>query len=655
MLTSQVSSRPRAFTPAVNARLAGSRSARQLLRLASVHRHARCQAGPDGQPSLSTPASKAVPGLGAGYASAIGGNSTVGEPRPRVAASAADEMAWDDWSQFFDEMDEAASRVNLLDDQLQAAVAAEDYAEAAMLKRELDQLLAKDSVANILKELEVALGSEEYSRASQLRDEGGAGLLGWWCGRGTEDDPYGHLLHVTSDFGRYVGTAYQAKDLAEHKGWTEDNFLRGVLDRTPRNLAELGTPVMEVFVQEREGGSFTKQVCALAPAEDVTESELTVTLSDPDQLSDITVQRGETDDGQYVQISLSYPDGPEELGQPLQGPQDDLDFPSISGSGSLEDNILSSSSLFSGSLDGPLGEAEEEVEFLMQRQQATLQTIGLDSFEFEVLPSPEDEAAGDALSTGPSGAGEGSLQQGQQQPGDTPAVASSSNGMGSVGDVAGFRNTLVKFAQESAKLAGKDAKSQEEVDEFAEQVEEIRKVTRDLVGSGASPAGITISEVNLSGPMPLTGKVRYARLTPQGARTDPLTGLYIGAFGPHGPELLQLSRGTWQDGEEAVYGVKVTGDPNVPAGSLSFRAKVGRRHRLEPSEEYPPDLGVVVRYKGEGRIAATGYRNPRWVEGELLQFSSNSPVTRGAQLGFVWSVPGEKKFLILLNKVDLDN
>jgi hypothetical protein len=62
------------------------------------------------------------------------------------------------------------------------------------------------------------------------------------------------------------------------------------------------------------------------------------------------------------------------------------------------------------------------------------------------------------------------------------------------------------------------------------------------------------------------------------------------------------------------------------------------------------------RYPGEGRIASPGFTNQRWVEGELLVFNSSgsSSVVNGAQLGFVWNVPGEKRFLILLNRISLD-
>ena len=69
----------------------------------------------------------------------------------------------------------------------------------------------------------------------------------------------------------------------------------------------------------------------------------------------------------------------------------------------------------------------------------------------------------------------------------------------------------------------------------------------------------------------------------------------MGAFGPHGSELVQLRRCLGEGGEEAVEVTKLTGDVNVPAGSLCFRARVGRRHRLTVEEMYPPELGVTAR------------------------------------------------------------
>ncbi|GIL43379.1 hypothetical protein Vafri_1149 [Volvox africanus] len=169
----------------------------------------------------------------------------------------------------------------------------------------------------------------------------------------------------------------------------------------------------------------------------------------------------------------------------------------------------------------------------------------------------------------------------------------------------------------------------------------------------SSSTSTVTSKSSSSSPQLGATRISYTRIPTDLPRSDPFCGLYLGAFGPHGPELIQLNR-TMQDGEEVVCATKVTGDPNVPAGEISFRAKVGRRHRLDSRDVYPDDLGIVARYKGEGRVAMAGYKSPRWVDGELLVFAVGaSPVTDGAELGFVWSVPGEKRFLILLNKLDL--
>ncbi len=159
---------------------------------------------------------------------------------------------------------------------------------------------------------------------------------------------------------------------------------------------------------------------------------------------------------------------------------------------------------------------------------------------------------------------------------------------------------------------------------------------------------------------PLVHTTRFTRIDPRiasGVFTDPFSAHYLGAFGPHGPEVLQLARGRWGDGkadEECVTAVKLTGDDNVPAGRASFRARVGRAHRLDPHGAYPEELGVLARYKGQGRAAKPGFSDPRWVDGELLLLDGNGgALTGGAELGFVWTVPGERRCLILLSRLKL--
>jgi len=160
---------------------------------------------------------------------------------------------------------------------------------------------------------------------------------------------------------------------------------------------------------------------------------------------------------------------------------------------------------------------------------------------------------------------------------------------------------------------------------------------------------------------PLPGRVRFQRIDPRlasGSRNDVFDGLYIGAFGPHGPEVLRMVRGRWGDdvGEsnECVTAVKLTGDENVPCGAASFRAKVSKENLITEGSSYPDELGVLARYKGEGRVAKPGFADSHWVEGELLVLNGKGgSLTGGAELGFVWAVPGERRLLILFSSLVL--
>ena len=94
----------------------------------------------------------------------------------------------------------------------------------------------------------------------------------------------------------------------------------------------------------------------------------------------------------------------------------------------------------------------------------------------------------------------------------------------------------------------------------------------------------------------------------------------------------------------------------MPAGHVSFRAKVGKDRALRVSG-YPSQMGVSARFAGEGCMAEQGYERPTWCTGELLTFGDScSPqfakLTGGASLGFVWNVAHAKRFLILLSRLE---
>ena len=68
----------------------------------------------------------------------------------------------------------------------------------------------------LLQDLHAALAAEDYGRAAELRDEGCAGLVGWWVSS-AEGDPGGHLLRIAPDVGRYSAILYTPRDFAELK------------------------------------------------------------------------------------------------------------------------------------------------------------------------------------------------------------------------------------------------------------------------------------------------------------------------------------------------------------------------------------------------------------------------------------------------------
>lgn len=185
--------------------------------------------------------------------------------------------------------------------------------------------------------------------------------------------------------------------------------------------------------------------------------------------------------------------------------------------------------------------------------------------------------------------------------------ASSSSGGGSSDGGAGEDEMWARVAEEVAKLQEERSGVAVPRRELAEAIRTVARrfvregrlasdsVTRVRIVSGAAsaaaaPPAAAARPATALGLTGLTGggvataaaaaaplappSVTYNRLCASaagagvGAGGDPLSGLFIGSFGVHGPELLQLTRGIDDDGDECVVGTKVTGDDNVPCGQV---------------------------------------------------------------------------------------
>ncbi|GAV87204.1 DUF3506 domain-containing protein [Cephalotus follicularis] len=568
------------------------------------------------------------------------------------------EWDWNRWTRHFSEIEQAESFASVLKFQLEDAVEKEDFEEAAKLKTAIAQATSKDSVAEIMSQLKKAIDEELYHDASRLCRYTGSGLVGWWVGysEGSED-PFGKLVRITPGMGRFVVRSYSPRQLV---------------------TASPGTPLFEIFVLKEVDETYIMQVVYLQRGKGSstnTTSSSSKSLKSPPTSE---VENAAVVDVQGTEVKAEKSD---EKGINVEGATEDgiksvINFlkEKIPGLKVKVMNINATEEVIddSDSMKQLMQEDDEQEESVVnsENEDDDLEEIQRDGVTLEggSDPAKDGKDLDSKLFIG------GVVHNNEDVPAkdDYIRLPAEIKDMGRDSfvlhipkrsldcDTGDRKVSKVKVAAIAAQgvselMPSEVAKAFWGVDEVSPKVSrDVREIVKLAVGQAQKQSRLSESTT-------------FTRISTSEGDFDPYEGLYVGAFGPYGTEVVQLRRkyGHWNGVDdksldveffEYVEAVKLTGDLNVPAGQVTFRAKIGKRGRSSNRGMYPDELGVVSSYKGQGRIAEFGFRNPQWVEGELLQLNGKGmgPYVKGADLGFLYIVPGQS-FLVLFNRLRLPN
>ncbi|KAJ0049173.1 hypothetical protein Pint_15426 [Pistacia integerrima] len=567
---------------------------------------------------------------------------------------------WNRWTRHFSEIEQAESYASVLKFQLEDAIENEDFQEAAKLKKAIAEATSKDTVAEIMSQLKTAIDEERYHDASRLCRYTGSGLVGWWVGYSKDsDDPFGRLVHITPGVGRFVARNYSPRQLA---------------------TSSPGTPLFEIFVVKDNEESYVMQVVYLQRAKgsstnsasSLSKSTKNPSTSEVDNASVVDVQgtevKAERSDDKGITIEGATEEGIKSVinflkekipGLKVKVMNIDVTEEVMDGTDSVkqlmqDDEETGSSEDSEGETDN-LEEIQPDGVALEADNDASEDGKDLDTKLFigGVVHNNEDTPTKDDY---------------VRLPADVKDMERDSFVLHVPGRSLDYDNGESKLSK--VKIAAIAAQGVSELmpSEIAKAFWSSEKTSSKVSRDVREIVKLAVSQAQKQSR--LSEYTTFSRISTSEGNIDPFDGeygLYVGAFGPYGTEVVQLRRkyGQWNGEDdkssdveffEYVEAVKLTGDLNVPAGQVTFRAKIGTGSRLANRGKYPDELGVVASYSGQGRIAEFGFRNPKWVDGELLQLNGKGmgPYVKGADLGFLYIVP-EQSFLVLFNRLKLPN
>ncbi|KAG2548308.1 protein EXECUTER 1, chloroplastic-like [Panicum virgatum] len=541
--------------------------------------------------------------------------------------------SWEMWKRHFALIEESERLVDELQLQLRTAIYREDYRSAHKLKLAIAATARNDTVGRAISDLNRAIEEERYRDATYIRDHVGAGLLGWWSGiSGNLSDPYGLIIHISAEHGRYVARSYDTRQLAS------DGH---------------GFPIFEIYFAEANG-EYKLQAVHLRPDD-----------SDSDQLPNILREKLGIDS---INISSSS----------VGSKHEEFD-----GSVNMDDQDNDDSNITAG---GPAGLKNLSSDSTAIPRIKILKVVPIENVNqdyiiniFDQISEEDDDHddsevenesshdIGDGDNT--EGAETVSAEENGDESGDEndiealisiDFVSENNNDYASHSSAAAFERMPARlertdrfsfsfYTEEYNKKlgAGKGQQtSNRTVSLHTSQQDDDGFVQLDCVKLSGSNKKLSILQLGIKQhnnkvQQKLHGVTHFSRIQAP-ISSDPLNGLYVTASG-FDSEIISLQRkfGQYQEDNlseehsdllfyEYVEAVKLTGDNLVPAGQVVFRAKVGERYQLPHKGIIPRELGVVARYKGQRKIADPGVQNPRWVDGELLildgKFIRDGPV-----------------------------
>ncbi|KAK1402083.1 hypothetical protein POM88_001688 [Heracleum sosnowskyi] len=405
-------------------------------------------------------------------------------------------------------------------------------------------------------------------------------LVGWWFGVSEDSrDPKGHIVHISAEYGGYLARSYSPWQLA---------------------TAKEGTPLFKTYVTTSEEGEDKEQAIFLKHKATPRDGEISVSMQDMN-----------------LSIQLLQLTPPEETSQD-QWAETLMKLAAASGKNDVN---------------------KETFKKMMSKCQINhVQTKAATSSPSSDLDSKDQTVVWIGFGVGNfKQKNTGELKKELLQ---VPATLK--------------RKGCFRFC-----LTVEEDTDKQVADCILEQYRTIDHVIFDkvdFIGSGKSRKKKELDQNELGNIWPLvfsralnqqpllSGLTTFNRINVL-ASSDPLTGLYMCSNGYLVTDVIQFTRKFGQckdDLEEEpskiescdyVEAVKLTGDPDFPAGKVVFRAKVGDKYKLPPGFALKQEFGAVARYKGRGTL--TGFQNSRWVDVEVFILGKEY-LENGFAIGFLY-------------------